>query len=229
MSKDAEKKLGRKTKAALAIAMVAAMTVGSVAGMSAYFTDTDSSTNTFTVGKVKIEHHEDDWDKTPEEEKKEITPNKEFKKDPRIQNTGDNAAYVFQVVEVPCANIITADLNGNRLNGGQKTLTDLFSYTVNNGWTLMKTENVMTGSAVTAHKYTYVYGTAEKCTALEKGTSTPTLFDTVTFCNVVEGEGLEDTVQNIKIDAFAIQTTDLTDADVQAPSQVLGIIYNQAK
>lgn len=199
---------------------------GSIEGVSAYFTDTDSSANTFTVGKVTIEHHEDKWDDLPEDEKKEITPNKEFDKDPAIENTGDNAAYVFQTVQVPCKNVIVANLDGTRK---PQQLTDLFSYSINGGWTLMTTEDVKTGEQVTAHKYTYVYGTNSHCTPLEAGATTPTLFDKVRFANVIEEQGIEDTVQDIMINAYAIQTGGLGERSTDVPGDVLGIIYKQAQ
>ncbi len=197
-----------------------------VSGISAYFTDTDASTNTFTVGKVTIEHHEDEWDDLPPEEKEDVTPNKEIPKDPSIVNTGNNGAFVFQTVEVPCADVITANPDGTK---NPKRLTDLFSYTVKSGWTLINTEDVKAGAAVTAHKYTYVYGTAEKCTELVAGAETPTLFDSVTVANLVEGQDLEETTQNIVINAYGIQASDLGEHDTTAPSEVLSIIYNQMK
>lgn len=199
---------------------------GGAKGVSAYFTDTDSSTNTFTVGKVTIEHHEDKWDELDPEEKKDITPNKEFEKDPSIENTGINEAYVFQTVEVPCSEIITANLDGTR---NPRKLTDLFSYSVNSGWTLMTTEDVKSGEKVTAHKYTYVYGSASHCTALAAKSTTPTLFDKVRFCNVIEEQELEETTQSIVINAYAIQTGDLGEHPTDVPADVLAIIYKQAK
>lgn len=41
-----------------ATALVGVLLIG---GISAYFTDTDSTTNNFTVGKIDIELHEDNW------------------------------------------------------------------------------------------------------------------------------------------------------------------------
>ena len=45
-------------------AITAVLLVGSV---SAYFTDQDEKTNTFTVGKVTIDLEEPEWDKKPDE------------------------------------------------------------------------------------------------------------------------------------------------------------------
>lgn len=233
----------KNRKSILAIAMCAIMLLGGVIGVSAYFTDTDESINEFTVGKVTIDHIEDEWDDLPDEEKEDITPNKEFAKDPSIVNTGNNAAFVFQTVEVPCANVITANADGTR-NGA--ALVDLFAPrnaanvgdgwtiqdnwqtgSVNAGWTLMKTEDVKEGNVVVAHKYTYVYGTAEKCTELAAGAETPSLIDAVRFANIVEGQGLEETAQEIVIGGYGIQVSDLGDNATTAPSEVLAILYNQ--
>ena len=220
------KKIKINRKGLIAFALCAVVAACGAMGVSAYFTDTDSSTNTFTVGKVTIEHHEDKWDEVPEDDKEDITPNKEFDKDPAIENTGDNAAYVFQTVQVPCKEIITANLDGTR---NPRTLTDLFSYSVNSGWTLMTTEDVKEGQTVVAHKYTYVYGSASHCTALDAGQTTPTLFDKVKFCNAVEEQGIEDTVQSIQINAYAIQTENLGEHATDVPGDVLAIIYKQAE
>lgn len=211
----------RRTGVAAA-AMAAVIAAGSAIGVSAYFTDTDNAKNTFTVGKVDIEQHEDNWNPDPEN----ITPNQEFDKDPTVKNSGDNAAFVFEVVEVPCRTVITATADGTKNNGGKAVLTDLFSYDVSSEWALIKTENVNEGSNIAAHRYTYVYGTAEECTALEGGETTTPLFTKVRFANVIEGQGLEDEKVSIDINAYAIQTSDL---GTTQPSKVLSVIYNQGK
>ena len=74
-------------KIVLVGALVGCMTIGAV---SAYFTDADTATNTFTVGKVSIDLQEPDW--VPPTN---ITPEQEFAKDPKILNDGINDAYVF--------------------------------------------------------------------------------------------------------------------------------------
>ena len=91
----------------------------------------------------------------------------------------------------------------------------------------MTTEDVKAGDAVTAHKYTYVYGDASHCTPLEAGSTSPTLFDKVRFANVIEEQGVEDTVQDIVINAYAIQTEDLGASSTDVPGDVLDIIYKQ--
>lgn len=194
--------------------------------VSAYFSDYEESVNTFTVGKISIKHREDLWDKLPEEDKKNIAPNQQITKDPKVENTGENTAFVFQVVEVPCKEVITANADGAK---NTKTLTDLFSYSVNSGWTLLKTEDVTADGKVTAHRYSYVYGSADVCTPLETGAVTATLFDAVTMANIVEGQGIETTALDIVIDAYGIQTTDLGASDTTKPLEVYEIVLKQAK
>ena len=61
-----------------ACVLLVALTVGSI---SAYFTDGDTVTNTFTVGKISLELQEPDWDP---EAAKHMTPNQTVKKNPKI-------------------------------------------------------------------------------------------------------------------------------------------------
>lgn len=215
---------------AAACAAALAILFGGMKKLSAYFTDTDQSVNTFTVGKVEIEHHEDHWTPDPQD----ITPNQEFDKDPAVENTGDHSAFVFQIVKVPCANVITADvMTGEKQNSGKAARTDLFSYAVNDGWYLM--EDAYVGEeGQEFHEYTYVYGTASKCTKLEAGETTPTLFDRVRFANVIEGQGLEENSYSIIIDCCAIQTNDVAGSDddntsTVNPYDILEIIRSQAE
>lgn len=86
----------KRKNVVIAIAMIAVL---AIAGISAYFTATDSNTNSFTVGKVDIDQQEPNW---PEDSPPtNIVPNQEFAKDPLVVNTGNNDAYVFTAVAVP--------------------------------------------------------------------------------------------------------------------------------
>ena len=94
--------------------LAAILTTG---GLMAYFTDSDTQTNTFTVGKVTVDLQEPEWDKYPDTDKdgvpdeaEDMTPNKTIKKDPTITNTGINDQFVFATVQVPCRNIIAVKL-----------------------------------------------------------------------------------------------------------------------
>lgn len=205
-----------------------------VGSAAAYFTDVEEAKNHLTIGKVDITLTEPKWDGLPEKEKEDITPNKTLIKDPKITNTGINDAFIFVSAQVPVADVITAKEDGGR---NEKALTELFSWTVNEGWTQLgdreevKNEN----NVVMAHRYLYVYGNQETCTALKKGAVTPELFSQVTFANVIEGEHLPDgtpmeqSEADIDLKAYAIQTTDLTGKDVTDPASVWKVFENQNK
>lgn len=182
----------------------------------AYFTDGDTATNTFTVGKISLDLQEPNW-----EPPTDITPNQEIEKDPQVKNDGTNDEFVFVEVVVPYANVVTANEDGTKNAAAD---TELFSYDVNEGWTEMGIGTKDEEDKTVTHRY--VYGTAEACTALGKNATTPALFDSVTFANVVEDQNLEDSMQNIIINAYGIQTTDLN-GDKTAPDDVWAVLNNQ--
>lgn len=192
-------------KKIFAIAIVAIILVGVLATgfVSAYFTDTETATNVFTIGKVDIELQEPNW-----VEPSGITPEQEIVKDPRVKNVGINDAYVFLKVEVPYAFVETASDNGTK---NVAVDTELFAYSVNDGWVLVE-DGIKDADAKTV-TYVYAYGVSDAMTVLAKDATTCTLFDCVKFANVVGGQGLEGTVQNIVVTAYAIQTTNINDGN----------------
>ena len=197
----------------VAVSLVSAL---SIAGLSAYFTDADSKNNTFTIGKVKQQLLEPNWN---EENAKNITPNEVIKKDPQVKNTGINDQYVFVTVKVPKKSIITAQDDGTKNTAAADT--QLFSYTVNEGWTQLGDVKQTAG----ANEYTYYYGKADTLTSLAKDATTPTVFDTVKFCNAIEGQGLEESTQNIEVKSYGIQASNL--GDDTTPAAVWNIMNNQ--
>lgn len=210
--------------AATACAMAGVLAVG---GIMAYFTDGDTATNTFTVGKVSIDLQEPNWDP---DDVTEITPEQDIQKDPQIKNDGINDAYVFIEVTVPTKNVVTANDDGSKNTAAD---TELFSWDVNPGWVQVgnvkeNTEKDDDGNDVcVSHTYLYAYGTETAMTALpatdvdgteEKENITATLFDYVRFANVVEDQNLEGTDLSIVVNAYAIQTTDINDGDTTIDS-----------
>lgn len=214
---------------AAAAVLAAVMTAG---GIMAYFTDTEEKVNHFTVGSVEITLEEPKWDEKPDEdgdgvpdEAEDLLPVQTVTKDPQITNTGTNDAFVFAVVQVPCRNIVTANTDGTK---NPQAMTDLFSYRPGNAWTSLGMYEV-TGEdgTVTAHKYLYAYAPlGENCTVVKPGETTQPLFESVTFVNAVEGQGLENAAFDLEISAYGIQTTDL-DGGRETPAQVWGILSNQ--
>lgn len=131
---------------AAACVMVGAMALG---GTMAYLTDNEAHVNTFTVGKVQIDLEEPGWDP---EDGEDIVPNEEIEKDPKIENTGTNLAYVFAEVKIPAAEVVTAGADGTK---NPSALQDLFTYGtvkgsgdakvytaggLNEGWYLIQSE-----------------------------------------------------------------------------------------
>ena len=97
------------TALCLAVVMLAVAVIG---GTLAYFTDTDSRENVFTVGSIKIKLHEDNaligdpayaMDDNYREwlEDQTMLPNIPVEKDAWVENTGKNSAYVRVKVTVP--------------------------------------------------------------------------------------------------------------------------------
>ncbi len=172
-------------------AMVAALAAG---GTAAYLTDFESATNSFTVGKVDIELDEPNW--KPDENTK-LVPTQVIKKDPFVKNLGVNDAFVYLEVSVPVRNVITAALDGTR-NALAKT--EVFSYTKNKEWTQMERKEIGQNMV-----YTYVYNSI-----LKPGEKTATLFNTVTFANLIEGQ-LDTQQLDMPVRAYAIQSTNTGD------------------
>ena len=144
----------------------------------------------------------------------DITPNKVIKKDPKITNEGVNDAFVFMRVTVPRATVKTANYDGT-LNA--RANQDLFTFTANSGWKLIKSDN---GTLSTEYVYAYA---GDKMTVLKPGASTPTIFDTVKFINIIE-EQLDGQDLDIVIETMGIQTADL---GTESPIEIYNIIMNQ--
>lgn len=179
----------------------------------AYFSDADTATNTFTVGKVSIDLQEPSWN--PDDTTstfKDILPNQDIAKDPKIQNDGINDAYVFIEVKVPYKALVTASDSGEKQTSAN---TQLFTWTVNKGWVeVAKDVTDAQNSGVYTYVYAYVGTDASgnnntEMLALKANEKTATVFDYVRFANVVEDQLLEATDLDIVVNAYAIQTTNI--------------------
>lgn len=190
--------------------MVGALAFG---GTMAYLTDSETATNTFTVGKVQIDLEEPGYAALAETAKKNLVPNQIVTKDPQVENTGENEALVFLKVEMPKANVIVAKDDGTRLAAADTELFAMLNLNAGEGaekkWVQLADETDETG-ANNIHVYAY----KER---LAKDAKTDKLFDSVQLKNVIEGQ-VDTNTENIKITAYAIQasevledTTDLTD------------------
>jgi predicted ribosomally synthesized peptide with SipW-like signal peptide len=95
---------------ALTLSLVAITALGATL---AYFTATDEATNTFTVGNVKIDLTEPNWESTGIEDAASVYPGEALAKDPTVTNTGANPCLVRVKVEMPedYAQIISYETN----------------------------------------------------------------------------------------------------------------------
>ena len=171
----------KKSKKIIAI-IIAALAIIITGGVIAYLTDTDTATNTFTIGAVSIDLTEDNWNATNAQN---VVPGQVINKDPAVDNTGSNAAYVYIKIEEP---VVAQSAGGT---------APLVTYTTNTGWTQLST-NTSGSTKTTVYYYT---------TALASGASTTALFNNVTVSNFDQSTvtGSKDMV----VTAYAIQSNDL--------------------
>ena len=105
-------------KKILSVALAAALAAVAIVGSSlAYFTDRKEATNTLTIGNVKIDLTEPNWEATGEEEAKEMYPGEAVAKDPTVANIGANPAFVRVKVTWPEDVVLSyrTDYQDNRL------------------------------------------------------------------------------------------------------------------
>ena len=144
--------MSRKKLVAVAIVLALILLIG---GMLAYFTDTDTATNVFTIGdNVEISLSENtEWVLSSgttytNENANGIHPGTTVTKAPVINNDSTTTgAYVFAEIIVPC--YATTGTTAN---------APLFTFTKNDGWTLINTPAV--DASTKTIKYVYAYGSA---------------------------------------------------------------------
>lgn len=190
-----------KKKSFIVIAvMVCLFIVAAAAGitLATLMTDTEKRANAFTFGNVQIELDETEWSKLKPEQKI-LYPGKTIKKDPKVKNTGKNDLYAYIEVKMPKKTVktVTADVNGNDIIQ-DADLHELFSYTVGEGWTQISCDD----SGADYNVYLYAY-TKE---ILTPGSITLPLFKNVKYINILEGELEMNTVIEMPITAYAIQS-----------------------
>ncbi len=167
-------------------------------GTIAYLTDGETVTNTFTVGKVQLDLTE------PEKPDEDIprVPNEEMKKDPTLQNTGNNDSVFFVAFDIPMDYLVTAGYDGTK---NEADYVELFDFraengvydSVNDGWVqIARTE------ASDHSKMTYIYG-YENVVSPEE--NVPSVFDYVRMVNLVEGQ-IDGSRLNLPVRAYAIQS-----------------------
>lgn len=158
----------------LCVALVAIAVVGA---SLAYFTDTKSAENTFTMGNVKITLDETNVN-DPEGDRVtsntyDVYPGLVVKKDPIVHNTGKNDAYVRAVVTIENGMNWLGLYNDNVWTAPQEAaFKALINDTLGEGWEIvdiaydMSGPNHPTSDFVATLKYTQVLKANESTTAM---------------------------------------------------------------
>ena len=129
----------------MSLVIVAILAIGATL---AYFTDTKTATNTFTMGNVKIKLDEENV-KNPEGDRVskneyEVYPGAEVKKDPTVHNVGANGAYIRATVNVSnWMNLCAAyypDFKEHFPNEGYKAALNLLVGELGEGWSVVDVE-----------------------------------------------------------------------------------------
>lgn len=143
-------------KKIITLALVAVIAVTAIASASiAYFTDTKTAKNTFTMGNVKIaldeapvdeEGHAIDGDRVTANEYgiEAVYPGATLDKDPTVHNTGKNPAYIRATVNVSdWMNLCAAfypDFTETFPNDGYKATLNLLVGELGEGWSVVGVE-----------------------------------------------------------------------------------------
>lgn len=178
-----------------AVALIGAIGIGST---FAYLTaDTDAVTNTFTVGDIEISLDETDitnktGPRVKENHYTKLLPTQTVTKDPQVHIAADSEeSYVFMTVE------------GVKYENGKLVTDKITSDNVNTKWKYLGEKG-----GVLVFAYTEKVSTkAAAAKDLEK------LFTTITVNSSVENDA---TIDDIVIDAYAIQSYGFSDAEAAA-------------
>ena len=207
--------MSKKKSIAVAIVLMLVLVIG---GMLAYFTDTDTKTNVFTLGdNIDISLSESGWTNSSgtnweRAEAQGIHPGATVAKAPIIKNESSTTpAYVFAEVTVPCYD---SDANGT-------VDTALFTLnSIGSGWNLMSTSSIDTTNKTIT--YVYNYGTSSAMTSLAANASTSAVFSPVSLPSTLTAaqKATAPTSPNIVVNAFGIQTDGLS---VNTPSGIFDL------
>lgn len=202
-----------KKRITLAVLACVLLVLMAIAGTGLYLTDNDSATNSVTVGDVKISLTEPNWTDT-----NNIVPNQELAKNPQVTNTGINDAVVFVTVQVPVESITPTADDGTKGTKGKNELfwfkdaadgASVHANNFDNNWLHLNTKD--TGADLSGTSRTYVF--AYKTSISRNETTTP-LFDKIQAKNFIENEILAGKTEQIKVNSYAIQATDVLESGV---------------
>lgn len=187
------------------IVLVAAMVIG---GTLAYFTDTKTANNTFTMGNVKIALDETNV-KDPEGDRVtsneyDVYPGQTVTKDPIVHNTGKNGAYIRATVNVyNWMNLVAAyypDFKETFPNDGYKAALNLLVGELGDGWSVV---GVVAGDTFTIGQFDAKF-VLKYDGVLDAGADTTAMFQTVTIPAGIDNANAS-SFQSVKVVAQAIQ------------------------
>ncbi len=171
-------------KKILALSMCIALAAIAIVGASlAYFTDTKTAANTFTMGDVKIKLDEtninnQEGDRVTSNDY-DVYPGAVVTKDPIVHNTGKNGAWVRAIVTVENGMNWLGLYNDNVWTAPQE---DAFNALINNtlgeGWELVDIAYDMSGPD---HPTSDFVATLKYTTVLNASTDTSAMFSQIAF------------------------------------------------
>lgn len=196
-------------KKIVSLCLAAVLVVMAIAGATvAYFTDTKTAKNTFTMGNVQIKLDETnvndpEGDRVSSNEYN-VYPGAVVTKDPIVHNTGKNGAYIRATVNVSnWMNLVGAyypDFKETFPNDGYKAALNLLVGTLGEGWSVVGVEagDVFTIGQFDA-KFILKYDGV-----LAAGADTTAMFQTVTIPAGIDNANA-DSFDEVKVVAQAIQ------------------------
>ena len=196
-------------KKIVSLCLAAVLVVMAIAGATvAYFTDTKTAENTFTMGNVQIKLDEtnvaDPEGARVTSNEYNVYPGAVVTKDPIVHNTGKNGAYIRATVNVSdWMNLVGAyypDFKETFPNDGYKAALNLLVGTLGEGWSVVGVEagDVFTIGQFDA-KFILKYDGV-----LAAGTDTTAMFQTVTIPAGIDNANA-DSFDEVKVVAQAIQ------------------------
>ena len=214
-------RIKKRSKTIFTAILIGAALGISAGSLSAYMTSSETATNTFTAGEVKIDLQEPAW---KPEVGKHLVAKQTVLKDPKIKNTGKNPAYVFMTVQVPVRTLTLYNDAGRKeeysettelfnlkknVNGNYETLSN----TNSGNWVLLKDRSIYGTKDESFTTYVYAYRVP-----VEPNATSEALFDAVQLKNVIEGYSEMSKISTkdeypITINGCAIQATDVIGAD----------------
>lgn len=196
-------------KKILALSMCIALAAIAIVGASlAYFTDTKTAKNTFTMGNVQIKLDETDV-KNPQGDRVtsnayDVYPGAVVTKDPIVHNTGKNGAYIRATVNVSnWMNLVGAyypDFKETFPNDGYKAALNLLVGELGEGWSVV---DVVKGDVFTIGQFDAKF-ILKYDGVLAAGADTTAMFQTVTIPAGIDNANA-DSFDEVKVVAQAIQ------------------------